>query len=72
MALIKRKQKGEDVHVAAEPEEEEAPPDLMEALRASVEAAKKSRRAPRRSSSWKPGRRASPTSRRRTARSRSR
>jgi DNA end-binding protein Ku len=43
MAVIKRKQKGEDVHVAPERDEEEAPPDLMEALRASVEAAQKSR-----------------------------
>ena len=46
MAVIKRKQKGQDVHVAPETEEDEAPPDLMEALRASVEAMK-GRRAPR-------------------------
>jgi DNA end-binding protein Ku len=43
MAVIKRKQKGQDVHAAPEPEEEEAPADLMDALRASVEAARKSR-----------------------------
>jgi DNA end-binding protein Ku len=43
LAAIKRKQKGEDVHPAPEPEEE-PPTDLMEALRASVEAARKSRR----------------------------
>ena len=41
-AVIRRKQKGEDVHVAPEPEEE-APTDLMEALRASMEAVRKSR-----------------------------
>jgi DNA end-binding protein Ku len=35
--VIKRKQRGEEVHVAAEPEAEETP-DLMEALRASIEA----------------------------------
>jgi len=46
MAVIKRKQKGKAVHVAPETEEEETPPDLMEALRASVEAMK-GRRAPR-------------------------
>ncbi len=40
MAVIKRKQKGEDVHVAPEPDEE-APPDLMEALRLSMEAMQK-------------------------------
>ena len=43
LSVIKRKQKGQDVHAAPEVEEEEAPPDLMEALRASMEAAKKSR-----------------------------
>jgi DNA end-binding protein Ku len=43
-AVIKRKAKGEEIHVAPE-QEEEAPPDLMEALRASVEAAQKSRRS---------------------------
>ena len=42
LAVIKRKQKGEDVHVAPEPEEE-APADLMDALRASVEAARSRR-----------------------------
>jgi Ku protein len=42
LSVIKRKQKGEDVHAAPEVEEQE-PPDLMEALRASVEATKKSR-----------------------------
>jgi DNA end-binding protein Ku len=70
LSVIKRKQKGEKVH-AAPKVEEEAPPDLMEALRASMEAAKKSRRSSRRSSSRSPGRRAS-TSHRRTTKSRSR
>jgi DNA end-binding protein Ku len=37
--IVKRKRKGEDVHTAA-PEERKAPPDLLEALRASVDAAK--------------------------------
>jgi DNA end-binding protein Ku len=47
--VIKAKQKGEEVHVAAEPEEE-GPTDLLEALRASVEASKRSERRPRRAS----------------------
>jgi DNA end-binding protein Ku len=37
--VVKRKRKGEEIHEAA-PVEEEAPPDLLEALRASVEAAR--------------------------------
>src|SRR5919106_735231 len=37
--IVKRKRKGEEIHAAA-PEEQEAPPDLLEALRASVDAAK--------------------------------
>jgi DNA end-binding protein Ku len=41
-AVIKRKQKGEDVHIVPA-EEEEAPTDLMEALRASMDAVQKSR-----------------------------
>ncbi len=41
--VIKRKQRGEEVRVAAGPEPEEAP-DLMEALRASVEAHARPRR----------------------------
>jgi DNA end-binding protein Ku len=40
LALIKRKRKGEEIHAAAPVEEEEAAPDLMEALRASVESAR--------------------------------
>jgi len=77
MAVIKRKQKGEDVHVAPEAEADEAPPDLMDALRASMEAMKKSGRtrsratsrrgtksAPARGSSRKPRRASSSRSRR--------
>jgi DNA end-binding protein Ku len=46
-AVIEAKRKGKEVHVAAEPEEEE-PTDLMAALRASIEASKhgRLRRAP--------------------------
>jgi DNA end-binding protein Ku len=47
MSVIKRKQKGEDVHAAPEVEQQEGPPDLMEALHASMEAVKKSRGAAR-------------------------
>jgi Ku protein len=36
--IIKAKRKGEEVHVEPEPEEAEEPADLMEALRASIEA----------------------------------
>jgi DNA end-binding protein Ku len=39
--LVRRKAKGEEIHAAA-PEEREAPSDLLEALRASVEAVKRS------------------------------
>lgn len=42
LAIVKTKRRGEEVH-AAPPEEREAPPDLLEALRASVEAAKSAR-----------------------------
>jgi DNA end-binding protein Ku len=45
--IIKAKRKGEEVRVEAEPEPE-APTDLMEALRASVEAARGRRSKPRR------------------------
>src|SRR6186997_1030404 len=47
--VIKAKQKGQEVQVAAEPEEE-GPADLLEALRASVESSKRRERRPRRSS----------------------
>jgi len=42
MDIIKRKRKGEKVHVEQEPEREE-PTDLMEALRASLEASTRSK-----------------------------
>lgn len=38
LAIVRRKQRGEEVHAAPQ-EEREAPPDLLDALRASVEAA---------------------------------
>lgn len=47
LEVIKAKQKGEEVHAEAVPEREE-PEDLLAALRASVEAAKKERRPSRR------------------------
>jgi DNA end-binding protein Ku len=47
--VIKAKQTGKEVHVAAEPEEER-PADLLEALRASVESSKRRERRPRRAS----------------------
>ncbi len=65
LSVIKRKQKGEEVHAAPEPEQEEQP-DLMEALRASMEAVKKTRSESGRSSARKPQRRGSATSRRRS------
>jgi DNA end-binding protein Ku len=42
LAVVKQKRKGDEVH-APPPEEREAPPDMLEALRASVEAAKGAR-----------------------------
>jgi DNA end-binding protein Ku len=45
--IIKAKRKGEEIH-RPEPVEEEEPPDLLAALRASVEAAGKGRRGGRR------------------------
>ena len=42
LSVIKRKQKGEEVHAAPEPEQD-GQPDLLEALRASMEAMQKSR-----------------------------
>jgi DNA end-binding protein Ku len=49
-AVIEAKRKGKEVRVAAEPEEER-PTDLLEALRASVEASKRGERRPARRSS---------------------
>lgn len=70
MAVIKRKQKGEKIHAAPEPEEE-APADLMDALRASMEAMKKSRSTSTRTTRRKPSRNGS-SSARRSSRARSR
>ena len=50
LSVIKRKQKGEEIHAAPAAEEEEQP-DLMEALRASMEATKKRRGARSRATS---------------------
>lgn len=46
--VVKAKRRGKDVHELREPEEEEAPPDLMEALRLSIEQSHKSRGGSRR------------------------
>jgi DNA end-binding protein Ku len=46
-AVIEAKRKGKEVHVAAQPEEEE-PTDLMAALRASLESARRGQRRPQR------------------------
>ena len=40
LKIVKRKQKGEEIHAEAPVEEREAPTDILDALRASVEAAK--------------------------------
>ena len=55
LAVIKRKQKGEEVHTAPEAEEESAP-DLMEALRASMASVKQgqTRRTPARRTKRRP------------------
>ncbi len=42
--VVKAKRRGKDVHELRAPEDEEAPPDLMEALRLSIEQSQKSRR----------------------------
>jgi DNA end-binding protein Ku len=42
--VVKAKRRGKDVHELREPEEEAAPPDLMEALRLSIEQSQKSKR----------------------------
>jgi DNA end-binding protein Ku len=46
--VVKAKQQGKEVHVAPAAEEDAEAPDLMEALRASIGAAKKSKRTPSR------------------------
>jgi DNA end-binding protein Ku len=52
--VIKAKRKGKEVHAAPEPEEER-PTDLLEALRASVDASKRGRRPARASSNGASG-----------------
>jgi len=42
--VVKAKRRGKDVHELREPEEAESPPDLMEALRLSIEQSQKSKR----------------------------
>ena len=42
LKIVKRKQKGEEIHAEAPVEEREEPTDLLDALRASVEAARSS------------------------------
>jgi DNA end-binding protein Ku len=42
LAVVRRKQKGEEIHAAPREQEKDEAPDLMEALRASVEASKSS------------------------------
>jgi DNA end-binding protein Ku len=43
LKIVKRKQKGEEIHAEAPPPEREEPADILDALRASVEAAKAGR-----------------------------
>jgi DNA end-binding protein Ku len=45
--VVKAKRRGKDVHELREPEEEAAPPDLMEALRLSIEQSQKARKPAR-------------------------
>jgi DNA end-binding protein Ku len=72
--VIRRKRKGEEIHAAPEVEPEEAP-DLMEALRASLEAHSRTtpkRKARARRTSASSGRRSTSSSRRRSTTSGSR
>ena len=70
--IVKRKRKGEEIHAAA-PEKRDEPTDLLEALRASVDAAKASRQSKSRSSSRASnGRSKAKASGRKKARARSR
>src|SRR3954451_24190055 len=48
--VVKAKRRGKDVHELRQPEEEAAPPDLMEALRLSIEQSQKARKATRKPS----------------------
>jgi DNA end-binding protein Ku len=45
--VVKAKRRGKDVHELRQPEEPESPPDLMEALRLSIEQSRKSGKAKR-------------------------
>ncbi|MES1247629.1 MAG: Ku protein [Actinomycetota bacterium] len=45
--VVKAKRRGKDVHELREPDEEAAPPDLMEALRLSIEQSQRSRKPAR-------------------------
>jgi DNA end-binding protein Ku len=69
LEVVRAKQKGETVTPPAA-EEEEQPADLLEALRASVEASKRSRSGSTSSSSRSRGSRSRKPSRRKTAKSR--
>ena len=72
LGIVKRKRKGEEIHAAAEGEEqEETAPDLLEALRASVDAAK-SRSSSKSRSTSRSGRSKRKPSGRRQSRARSR
>jgi DNA end-binding protein Ku len=57
--VVKAKRRGKDVHELRKPEEDEAPPDLMEALRLSIEQSRKTK--PRK----KPATRKRPTAKKR-------
>jgi DNA end-binding protein Ku len=46
MAIVEQKRKGHEVHRVQEPDEDEAPPDLMEALRRSLEQVERGRPRP--------------------------
>ena len=46
--MVKAKRRGKDVHELREPEDETAPPDLMKALRLSIEQSQKARKPARR------------------------
>ena len=45
--VVKAKRRGKDVHELRQPREEESPPDLMEALRLSIEQSRKSKKRKR-------------------------
>jgi DNA end-binding protein Ku len=45
LEIVDAKRKGKDVHEVRDAEEEEAPPDLLEALRLSIEQSRKTKRS---------------------------